>query len=400
MEIKHSIPFVYAKAFAYVFVPPLIAYFFLPYSLGVALLSFVYILIAGFFTIYLYLAKEGVCFLFALENIATLIQSGGQFSGVVYSSRDLYVNDDFEVIYREKKRRRRNWLGGLTLYGITPHMDILFIPLNHNKLLEKRNDASQEIQYYVQKTIKQTSRIDLKITNYPMFFGEMETKDRIQIFVILVVTLRVSNIYTFLRNRDPYGRLEEFLLAAFRDFVRSFSTDELIGKGIGEEIEATEMVSMLGKQFFDYLTSSPSKTNIRIEVNDRRMKIEDLGLEIINFSVLDIGLKDEAARKAAELLYEATKKAEVILIEAEAEADKIGILANAEANRIEVIGRMCEKFNVSVSLKLLLEKMGVAEANYLFYHGDFAKGIPKGTVPQFTEDDFKRLLEKVLEEYK
>ena len=233
-----------------------------------------------------------------------------------------------------------------------------------------------------------------------MFFGEMETKDRIQVFAILVVTLRVSNIYTFLRNRDPYGRLEEFLLAAFRDFVRNFSTDELIGKGIGEEVKATEKISMLGKEFFKCLESSPNKTNIRIEVKDRRMKIEDLGLEIINFSVLDVGLKDKAAREAAELLYEATKKAEVILIEAEAEADRIGILANAEANRIEVIGRMCEKFNVSVSLKLLLEKMGVAEANYLFYHGDFAKGIPKGTVPQFTEDDFKRLLEKVLEEYK
>jgi len=370
LPLRESLPMIYIRAIAYVFAPPVIMWFFL--SGGTAfVLSFIYIIIAIPFTVYLFLAHRGICFVFAQENVATLIQCGGKFSGVVYSSRKLYVDEDFEVIERPSTKLDflKKYFGGLTFYGINPFKDILYIDLKHNKLREKETDQLRERSYSVDKTTKLTSRIDLRITNYSMFFGEMETRDRNQIFVIMTVTLRVSNIYTFLKNRDPYGRLEEFLWAAFRNFIREFHTDELIGMSIGGEEKAIDsQVAMLGKEFFDYLAQDDGKTNVKIKILDNgRMQIEDLGFEIVNFAVLDIGLKDATAEEASKMLYQANKEREATIIRAEGDAAKVCLLAE-----------VCQKYGIRPELQMLVEKMGVDQANYFFWQSNAFRDITGG----------------------
>ena len=409
----NSLPAVYAKAFGYIFAPPLIIYAILSllpinkWFMYFITFSLIYVVISSIFVVYLYLAEKGVCFLLAQENIATLIQCGGQFSKVVYSSREFEIDEDFEVKPKTRKNKdswMKERLRGLTFYGITPFKEILFIDLKHNKLIEREIEGNREIEYRVHKTKKRTSRIDLKITNYSMFFGEMETKDRNQVYAIVTATLRVSNVYTFLKNRDPYARLEEFLWSAFRNFVRDFDTDELIGKGqVDEKIDKNiKIKAMLGKQFFDYLSSNDHKTNLKIELikdgqNKDRMKIENLGFEIMNFSVLDINLKDKTAEEASKMLYIADKKREAVIIEAEAEAEKIKTVATADAERIKLIAKMCKEYGISPELQMLIEKMGTDQANYMFWHGDFFKEVPRnGKAAEFNEEDLRRILSTIL----
>lgn len=409
-DTESSLPVVYAKALGYIFVLPLIIYlisnfsfikdFLSPYSNTIGILSIAYIVVSSFFVIYLYLAPRAVCFIFAQENIATLIQCGGSFDGLVYRSRDLEIDENCEVLERKSKKNigwiksfLRNTIGGLTFYGITPVKDVLFIDLKHNKLIEREKEDTREIEYRVHKTEKRTSRIDLKITNYSMFFGEMETKDRNQVYAIMTATLRVSNVYTFLKNRDPYGRLEETLWGAFRNFIREFNTDQVIGSSEEDEGQkkATEtQKGMLGKQFFDFLMSPQGKMNIAIELMNNRMKIQDLGFEIINFSILDINLKDRSAEEASKMLYIATKKKKAAIIEAEGEAEKIKTVARAEAEKISLIAEVCQRFDIPPKLQLLIEKMGPDQANYYYWHGGFHQDF--SDVGQKVEENFKKVL--------
>lgn len=419
MCMSESLPTVYAKAFLCVFGPLLITWLVLPFIpfvntfvaanfILINVIIVAYMVISSIFVVYLYLAPDAIAFIFALENVATLIQSGGKFVDVAYSSRDRVVREDFEVDL--EPNRKESWikknLGGLTFYGLPPFRDVLFIDLRHNKLIETMIENSREVQYRIEKTIKRTSRIDLKTTNYAMSFNEMEAKDRIQIYAVIVATLRVSNIYTFLNNRDPYGRLEEFLWAAFRTFVRDFEVDELIGNRSTGNKDNQKAIknerAMLGKRFFDYLMNDYAETtNVKIGVKKRNeggvtrcfIKIDDLGFEISNFAVLDINLKDRSAEEASQMLYVAEKKRQAIIIEAEAEAEKIRKLAEAEAQKINMVSEVCKKNGIPPSLPVVTEKMGPDQANYFYWHGDHdGRNLNGQQAHTLTEEQIKKAL--------
>lgn len=376
-----SLPMIYIRALSYVFALPLIMIIllvnipFLKESIfAYIIIAFIiiYIPISAFFTIYLYLAPDGVCFLFALENVATLIQSGGKFVDVKYSSKNLEVDKDtFEVFERTRKL---GWfekrMKGLTFFGITPYKEVLRINLRHNKLIQYEKDGI--VKYRIEKTEKNTCRIDLRKTNYGMDFSGMETKDRNQISAIVSVTLRVTNIYNFLDTKDVYIILEEFLVSAFRIFVKGKGTDELIGNSENDK------KALLGKEFFDYLIKSSSISNIKVskvtDANNIRAKIENLGFELRNFSVLDVILNDKSAEEASKMLYTAEKAREALLIEADGEAKKIEKIAAADAKRIELLAKACEEFGISPETIMLIDKINGSQAEYIMHSGNVETG--------------------------
>lgn len=383
MSKKTKLPMIYIKALSYVFALPLIMTIllfnlsFLSESIfaNFIIITFiiVYIPISTLFTIYLYLAPNGVCFLFATENVATLIQSGGKFVDVAYSSRNLEVDKNtFEVI---EKKKKDSWLKkimkGLTFFGITPYKEVLYITLKHNKLFTQEKDGV--VKYRVEKTEKETCRIDLRKTNYGMNFSGMETKERNQISVVVSTTLRVTNIYNFLDTKDVYIILEEFLVSAFRIFVKGKGTDELIGSSENDK------KALLGKEFFEYLTDSSRISNIQVfkvidKNNNIRAKIEDLGFELRNFSVLDVILNDQSADEASKMLYTAEKKKEALLIEADGEAKKIERIAAADATRIKLIAETCEQSGISTETIMLIDKIKGSQAEYVMYSGNLETG--------------------------
>lgn len=395
MSFLKSLPVCYIRAFLYVFALPLIltftgVYLLKDFQILLYVISLVYIPISIFFVIYLYLAPKGICFLFAQENIATLIQSGGKLIKTVYSSMEYRIDENFEVSKLVNKKPKKHFWGGLTFYGITPFLEILFIELRYNKLIEKKkSDGGTELS--IQRSIKTTSNIDLRVNNYNMEFINMETKDRTQIYADVAVTLRVTNIRTFFYNRDPYGRLEDILYAFFRSFVREYNTDQLIGdnslekeaaekKSIEKEAESIFNKKLLGKMFLNFLADTGKKkklTNEEISVkeDDGSIIISGLAFEIYNVSVLDIGLKDKTTEESTRLLYNAKKRKEAIIIEANAEKEKILTIAEAEAERINKIGKVCKENGISPETIMLIEKFSSNDpgANYMFWHGGFSE---------------------------
>lgn len=379
---KTSLPMIYIKALSYVFVLPMIMLILLnnisilkeSFLATFIIICFVifYIPISAFFTLYLYLAPNGVCFLFALENVATLIQSGGAFVGVAYSSKNLTVDKNtFEVTEEAKKDNFiRKMMKGLTFFGITPYKDVLYILLKHNKTIQYNENGF--VRYRVEKTQKNTCRIDLRVTNYGMDFSGMETKERNQISAIVTVTLRVSNIYTFLKNKDPYDILEAYLISAFRIFIKGKGTDELIGSSENDK------KALLGKESFEYLANSGEISNIQItKTTDKsgniRLKIENLGFELRNFSILDIILTDKSAEEASRMLYAAEKEKESLLVKADGEAQKIIKIGSAEAQRIASISETCKKYQLSTEEVLLIGKIDGSQAEYYMHSGNVNK---------------------------
>jgi len=347
-EFTNNVLVGYIKAFVYIFGLPLIlvllAVLFPMWMsfMTIIIISALYIPIAAFFTIYLFLAPQAICFIFALENVAILIERGGRVVGTVYAS-SIYDVENFKVI---PKKYKESWLktklGGLTFYGITPNKDVHFLTLIHNKLIENEieDGGRMKKKYNIMRTEKRTSRIDLRKMNYAMFFSEMETKDRISIYAVTSVTLRVIDIYAFVEHRNIYGRLEERLLSEFRDFIRNYGYDEIIGE---------KAVGNLGEIFYTRL-----KENHIIE------EINRMGFETYSFMLLDINLQDRAAEEASRSIYLAEKEKTVKVLKAE-----------GDAAGLEKIIEVCRKYDIPPALVMLIQKIGPDQANYLFWQGNF-----------------------------
>ncbi|MDD4358449.1 MAG: hypothetical protein PHY30_01380 [Candidatus Pacebacteria bacterium] len=308
------------------------------------------------------MAKQGVCFLLAQENVATLISKGGAFHKVVVSLKDLEIDENFKVV--EVKNVHKSWfkklVGGFTFYGITPISDVMFIELRHNKLLKKEKNNG-EVEYTVHRTTKRTSWIDLKITNYAMHFEDLETADRNKMTAIVTGTMRINNIYAFLKNRDPYGRLEETLWALFRGFIKEYRTDDLIGTMNPDNENAIDKTT-LGKLFFKHVQKT-----LNIPMNGDRLDMIDFGFEIMNFFVLDINLKDRSAEEAAQLLYRTEKERQATVLKAQGEAERIRTIAQADADKIAMIAQKCKEAGILTEFQMLTEKLGPADATQLLY---------------------------------
>lgn len=289
--------------------------------------------------------------------------TGQDLRGVIHGVKGWYVNEDFE--FKQETDDIKNVVSPIRI--ITGREFIGVPQLRRTGIYRKRwqwgtyfpkaEGEKGDPEYQPMMREKEIISTFPFVSNYPLIFSEVDVQGRkdpnfdeqpiTQIVFKTIIRVRMLRPrIALMQNTDWLGAgVSQLIRGAIQDFVREKTYDDLVRKKGNFNSPESEF----RKKFVGAINGDGTRM-VRSPLN--RAVLSQYGVEINDFSVVDINANDEFERQLREL-GNADIAAEILLRNARAEAEKRKLQGKGEEDYIRATAKATKD-----KLTMMMEAMG------------------------------------------
>lgn len=290
-----------------------------------------------------------------------LLVTGQDLRRVIHGVRGWYVNDNFE--FKKETEQIKNIVSPIRIIS---GREFVGIPmLRRTGIYRKRwqwgaylpkAEGEGDPEYQPVMRDKEIISTFPFVSSYPLIFSEVDVQGRkdpnfeeppmTQITIKTIIRVRMLRPrIALMQNTDWLGAgVSQVVRGAIQDFVREKTYDDLVRK----KGDFNSPKSEFRQKFVGSLTSDGRM--VRSDLN--RLILHQYGVEIVDFSVVDINANEEFEKQLRELAN-ADIAAEILLRNARAELEKRKLQGQGEEDYIRATARATKD-----KLAMMMEAMG------------------------------------------